>query len=260
MALGSVSGDVTLLDRTFFQEWTNSCRRRSPLAKPSNLPCAPQALVAGSRRWRRRVRLDEAVISSAEGARFSGLCEPLSPSAHLRTRVAPPPSRRCQSLTTGARGRWSSRLVPVSSSSLATFKEGLQGAPPARIFARKMSLLSAAQIFLPLRGANRMAPCGAGNLFDGEARAQKWLEKCAGAESTRLVALVPKIKVRCANTAGNTGAAGAGVWSRWRRRQSLTGVRPLARVRACAAAALRRSAREPPPRARPREPCASAPL
>ena len=73
--------------------------------------------------------------------------------------------------------------------SLATFKEGLQGAPPARIFARKMSLLSAAQIFLPLRGANRMAPCGAGNLFDGEARAQKWLEKCAGAESTRLVAL-----------------------------------------------------------------------
>ena len=39
-----------------------------------NLPCAPQALVAGSRRWRHRVRLDEAVISSAEGARFSGLC------------------------------------------------------------------------------------------------------------------------------------------------------------------------------------------
>ena len=184
---------------------------RSPLAiqaKPSNLPCAPQALVASSRRWRHRVRLDEAVISSAEGATLFGLCEPLSPSGHLRTRVAPPPSRRCQSLTTGARGRWSSRLVPVSSSSLATFKEGLQGAPPARIFARKMSLLSAAQNFLPLRGADRMAPCGAGNLFDGEARAQKWLEKCAGAESTRLVALVPKIKVRCANTAGNTGAAG----------------------------------------------------
>ena len=141
--------------RTFFQDWTNSCRRGSPLAKPSNLPCAPQAHVASSRRWRHRVRLDEAVISSAEGARFSGLCEPLSPSGHLRTRVAPPPSRRCQSLTTGARGRWSSRLVPVSSSSLATVKEGLQGAPPARIFARKMSLLSAAQIFLPLRGADR---------------------------------------------------------------------------------------------------------
>ena len=196
------------LYRTFFQEWTNSCRQGSPLAKPSNLPCATKALVASSRRWRHRVRLDEAVISSAEGATLFGLCEPLSPSGHLRTRVAPPPSRRCQSLTTGARGRWSSRLVPVSSSSLATFKEGLQGAPPARIFARKMSLLSAAQNFLPLRGADRMAPCGAGNLFDGEARAQKWLEKCAGAESTRLVALVPKIKVRCANTAGNTGAAG----------------------------------------------------
>ena len=141
-------------------------------------------------------------------------------SRHLPTRVAPSPfARRCRgapcqtdacvlSAGAGACGRWSSRLVPVSSSSLATFKEGLQGAPPARIFARKMSLLSAAQIFLPLRGANRMAPCGAGNLFDGEARAQKWLEKCAGAESTRLVALVPKIKVRCANTAGNTGAAG----------------------------------------------------
>ena len=114
-----------VLHRTFFQEWTNSCRQGSPLAKPSNLPCATKALVASSRRWRHRVRLDEAVISSAEGATLFGLCEPLSPSGHLRTRVAPPPSRRCQSLTTGARGRWSSRLVPVSSSSLATFKEGL---------------------------------------------------------------------------------------------------------------------------------------
>jgi len=71
-----------------------------------------------------------------------------------------------------------------------------------------MSLLSAAQNFLPLRGADRMAPCGAGNLFDGEARAQKWLDKCARAKSTRLVALIPKIKVRGVNAAGNTGAAG----------------------------------------------------
>ena len=139
------------IHRTFFQDRTNSCRRGSPLAKPSNLPCAPQALVAGSRRWRHRVRLDEAVISSAEGASLFGLCEPLSPSPHLPTRVAPPPSRRCQSLTTGARGR-GSRLVPVSSSSLATFKEGLQGAPPARIFARKMDLLSAAQNFFRCAG------------------------------------------------------------------------------------------------------------
>ena len=61
-----------------------------------------------------------------------------------------------------------------------------------------------------------------------------------------------------ASSSGRGGQLGG--WSRWRRRQSLTGVRPLARVRACAAAALRRSAREPPPRARPREPCASAPL
>ena len=44
--------------------------------------------------------------------------------------------------------------------------------------------------------------CGAGNLFDGEARAQKWLEMRAGAESTRFVALVPKIEVRRANAVG----------------------------------------------------------
>ena len=138
-----------------------------------DVSCSPCEVVLRLGRWSHRVRLDEAVISSAEGATLFGLCEPLSPSRHLPTRVPPPPSRRCQSLTTGARGRWSSRLVPVSSSSLATFKEGLQGAPPARIFARKMSLLSAAQNFLPLRGADRMAPCGAGNLFDGEARGKK---------------------------------------------------------------------------------------
>ena len=90
------------VNRTFFQEWTHPCRRGSPLAQPTNLPCAPQALVAGSRRWRHRVRLDEAVISSAEGGTLFGLCEPLSPSRHLPTRVPPPPSRRCQSLTGGA--------------------------------------------------------------------------------------------------------------------------------------------------------------
>ena len=93
------------------------------------------------------------------------------------------------------RGRWS-RLVSKASSSLATFKECLRGAPQPALFTRKISRLSAAQNFLPLRGADRMAPCGAGNVLDGEARAQKWLQKCARAESTRLVALVPKIKVR----------------------------------------------------------------
>ena len=85
-------------------------------------------------------------------------------------------------------------------------------------FARKMSFLSAAQNFLPLRGADRMAPCGAGNLLDGEARAQKWLDKCARAKSTRLVALIPKIKVRGVNAAGNTGAAGC----RWVHQKSLS--------------------------------------
>ena len=80
----------------------NSRRQGLPLAQPTNLSCAPQPLVAGSRRWRHRVRLDEAVISSRGGATIFGLGEPLSPSRHLPTRVAPPPSRRCQSLTTGA--------------------------------------------------------------------------------------------------------------------------------------------------------------
>ena len=104
---GSEAASVVVSDclhRTFFQEWTNSCRQGSPLAQPTKLPCAPQPLVAGSRRWRHRVRLDEAVISSAEGGTLFGLCEPLSPSRHLPTRVPPPPSRCCQSLTTGALG------------------------------------------------------------------------------------------------------------------------------------------------------------
>ena len=36
-----------------------------------------------------------------------------------------------------------------------------------------------------------MAPCGAGDLSEGEARAKKHVEKHAGAESVRLAALVP---------------------------------------------------------------------
>ena len=95
-----------------------------------------------------------------------------------------------------------------------------------------MSLLSAAKNFLPLRGADRMAPCGAGNLFDGEARAQKWLEKCAGAESTRLVALLPKIKVRCANAAQATQVPrGAGEYDKKLELASLAGYHPLIRAR-----------------------------
>ena len=46
--------------------------------------------------------------------------------------------------------------------------------------------------------ADRMAPCGAGDLSEGEARAKKHVEKHAGAESVRLVALVPKIEARFA--------------------------------------------------------------
>ena len=55
-----------------------------------------------------------------------------------------------------------------------------------------------------------MAPCCVGNLFDEEARAKKWLQMCAGAESTRLVALFPTVKVRRANAAGS--AALRGLW------------------------------------------------
>ena len=43
-------------------------------------------------------------------------------------------------------------------------------------FARKFSLLSTAQKFLPLRGADKVAPCGAGNFLSGAARAKKRLE------------------------------------------------------------------------------------
>ena len=77
-----------------------------------------------------------------------------------------------------------------------------------------------------------MAPCGAGNLFDGEARAQKWLDKCARAKSTRLVALIPKIKVRGVNAAGNTGAAGCR-WVHPKKLElaSLAGYHPLTRAR-----------------------------
>ena len=165
----------------------------------SSLCLGDRAIVSAS--IRRSVHPPVVLRFSASASRYRGPHTSAHALHHHTVSALPVAHRR------HARGRWS-RLVPASSSSLSTLKEGLQGAPPARIFARKMSLLSAAQNFLPLRGADRMAPCGAGNLFDGEARAQKWLEKCAGAESTRLVALVPKIKVRCANTAGNTGAAG----------------------------------------------------
>ena len=54
-------------------------------------------------RWSHRVRLDEAVISSRGGATIFGLGEPLARSGQLRTRVAPPPSRR----------RWVARAAHV---------------------------------------------------------------------------------------------------------------------------------------------------
>ena len=82
------------------------------------------------------------------------------------------------------------------SAGLHTFMDGASGEPPARVFRTQMNLVKAAQNLLPLRGADVVAPCGAGELLGGEARAQKRLENRASAESTRLVVLVPKIKVR----------------------------------------------------------------
>ena len=59
-----------------------------------------------------------------------------------------------------------------------------------------MSFMSTTHFFLPLRGAGRLAPHGAGDPFDCGRRARKsrWKSR-AGAESTRLVVLVPKITV-----------------------------------------------------------------
>ena len=130
------------------------------------MSCAPQPLVAGSRRWRHRVRLDEAVISSRGGVRFFCLPEPLSPSGHLRARVPPPLFWRCQSLTGGAHTA-GDQCCPGVVFQPGHLQGGLQGAPPARIFTRKMGLLSAAQNFLPLRGANKVAPLRRRKLFEG---------------------------------------------------------------------------------------------
>ena len=157
----------------FFRDRTGApgCRRAPPLAPPTNLSCAPQPLVAGSRRWRHRVRLDEAVISSRGGVRFFCLPEPLSPSGHLRARVPPPLFWRCQSLTGGARTA-GDQCCPGVVFQPGHLQGGLQGAPPARIFTRKMGLLSAAQNFLPLRGANKVAPLRRRKLFEGGGRAK----------------------------------------------------------------------------------------
>ena len=88
------------------------------------------------------------------------------------------------------------RAVEVSAG-LHTFMDGASGEPPARVFRRQMipreGLL---KICFRCAGLTRVAPCGEGELLDGEARAQKRLGNCANAESTRLVVLVPKSKVR----------------------------------------------------------------
>jgi len=60
----------------------------------------------------------------------------------------------------------------------------------------KLCPLSNAQNFPPLRGLTGWRLAAQEIFLTGEARAQKPLENHAGAESTRLVVLVPEIKVR----------------------------------------------------------------
>ena len=122
LAPAGVNSPDVLPRSHFFREWTPACRRGSPLADPGNLPSICKAVGAASRRWHHRLRLDEAVISSRGGATLFGLCEPLSPSPHLPTRVAPPPSRRC-SRSQVARTQQVIKAVPTAALDPASFKE-----------------------------------------------------------------------------------------------------------------------------------------
>ena len=164
------------------------------------MQCVREAVVSASQRWHHRLRLGEAVISSRGGATLFGLCEPLSPSLHLPARVAPPPSRRC-SRSQVVRTQQVSKAVPAAASGPARFKNGLPGELPGRILARKMSILSTAQNFLPLRGADKVAPCGAGNFNKGGGAKQR-LEIVAelNRRGSLRCYLFPKIEVRQAKS------------------------------------------------------------
>ena len=91
-----------------------------------------------------------------------------------------------------------SRCTAGAISGLATLLDDASGELPACVFPRKTLPLSNAQNFLPLRGLTGWRLAAQEISLTGEARPQKPVEKHAGAESVRLVALVPKIEARCA--------------------------------------------------------------
>ena len=98
---------------------------------PGSLPVGDGTIVSVS--MRRSFHLAVVQRFSASVSCYRRPCTSLHALHHHRVAALPVAHHR------RTRSRWS-RLVPTSSSSLATFKEGLQGAPPARIFARKMSV------------------------------------------------------------------------------------------------------------------------
>ena len=128
-------------------------------------------------------------------------CTWLHASRHHRLHSAPyrvrsPGDRFCAASRSQAVHTWQVvKAVPTSASGPASSKYDLAGEPPAPLGAHKISLLSTAQNFLPLRGLTRWR-LAAQETFEGGARKKKWMENRAGAESMRLVALVLKIKVR----------------------------------------------------------------
>ena len=91
-----------------------------------------------------------------------------------------------------------SRCTAGAISGLATLLDDASGELPARVFPRKTLPLSNAQNFLPLRGLTGWRLAAQEIFLSGVARAKKQVEKHAGAESVRLVALLPKIEARCA--------------------------------------------------------------
>ena len=68
------------------------------------------------------------------------------------------------------------KAVPTSASGPASSKMTFQASRQRLLWARKMRFSSLAQNFLPLRGADMVAPCGAGNFLKWGARAKKRLK------------------------------------------------------------------------------------
>ena len=168
----------------FFSISHNPCRQVPSLRAVPSSEMEPAFHSHRQRKWHRSICLDEADNRLGGGASIRCLCDAGEPSRHLPTRAAPTPfARRCAGrageLTLGCRAtghvpksQWCRRQRQARPGSRTTFQVSRQRV----FFARKFSLLSTAQKFLPLRGADKVAPCGAGNFLSGAARAKKRLE------------------------------------------------------------------------------------